>query len=157
MAEKKILVAYYSHSGNTKKVAELIHAQLGGNVFEIVPTKAYPNDYNSLVQVGKQEKEQNIYPEINENADLTAYDTIFVGTPVWWYTMAGPLKTFLKENDFAGKTIVPFCTHGGGGASNTYSDIKKLAPAADVLEGYTSYEDSANEVEVKKWIDGLVF
>ena len=157
MAEKKILVAYYSHSGNTKKVTELIHAQLGGDVFEIVPTKAYPNDYNSLVQVGKQEKEQNIYPEINENADLTAYDTIFVGTPVWWYTMAGPLKTFLKENDFAGKTIVPFCTHGGGGASNTYSDIKKLAPAADVLEGYTSYEDSANEVEVKKWIDGLGF
>lgn len=157
MAEKKILVAYYSHSGNTKKVAELIHAQLDGDVFEIVPTKAYPNDYNSLVQVGKQEKEQNIYPEINENADLTAYDTIFVGTPVWWYTMAGPLKTFLKENDFAGKTIVPFCTHGGGGASNTYSDIKKLAPAADVLEGYTSYEDSANEVEVKKWIDGLGF
>ncbi len=155
MAEKKILVAYYSHSGNTKKVAELIHSQLGGDVFEIVPTKAYPNDYNSLVQVGKQEKEQNIYPEINENGDLTAYDTIFVGTPVWWYTMAGPLKTFLKENDFAGKTIVPFCTHGGGGASNTYSDIKKLAPAADVLEGYTSYEDSANEVEVKKWIDGL--
>lgn len=157
MAEKKILVAYYSHSGNTKKVAELIHSQLGGDVFEIVPTKAYPNDYNSLVQVGKQEKEQNIYPEINENGDLTAYDTIFVGTPVWWYTMAGPLKTFLKENDFAGKTIVPFCTHGGGGASNTYSDIKKLAPAADVLEGYTSYEDSANEVEVKKWIDGLGF
>lgn len=157
MAEKTILVAYYSHSGNTKKVAELIHSQLGGDVFEIVPTKAYPNDYNSLVQVGKQEKEQNIYPEINENGDLTAYDTIFVGTPVWWYTMAGPLKTFLKENDFAGKTIVPFCTHGGGGASNTYSDIKKLAPAADVLEGYTSYEDSANEVEVKKWIDGLGF
>lgn len=157
MAEKTILVAYYSHFGNTKKVAELIHSQLGGDVFEIVPTKAYPNDYNSLVQVGKQEKEQNIYPEINENADLTAYDTIFVGTPVWWYTMAGPLKTFLKENDFAGKTIVPFCTHGGGGASNTYSDIKKLAPVADVLEGYTSYEDSANEVEVKKWIDGLGF
>lgn len=76
MAEKKILVAYYSHSGNTKKVAELIHLQLGGDVFEIVPTKAYPNDYNSLAQVGKQEKEQNIYPEINENADLTAYDTI---------------------------------------------------------------------------------
>lgn len=71
--------------------------------------------------------------------------------------MAGPVKTFLKENDFSGKVIAPFCTHGGGGASSTYIDMQKLAPDAKVLEGYTSYENSAKENEITSWINKLKF
>ena len=71
--------------------------------------------------------------------------------------MAGPVKTFIKNNNFDGKTIAPFCTHGGGGASSTYTDMQKLAPNAVVTEGFTSYENSAKTDDVKNWINSLKF
>lgn len=148
----KILIAYYSHSGNTKAAAEKIQAAAGGDLFEIEPVKKYPEDYNTVVNLAKQEKQNDIRPEIVSNGNIEKYDVIFVGTPVWWYTMASPVKTFIAENDFSGKVIVPFCTHGGGGASNTYTDMKKLAPNADIKEGYTSYGRSAADDEIIKWI-----
>ncbi len=155
MSDKKVLIAYYSHSGNTKAVAEKIKTITNGHLFEIRPVKAYPNDYNTLVNLAKNEKQNDIKPEIVDNVDVENYDIIFVGTPVWWYTMAPPVKTFLTQNDFKGKIIVPFCTHGGGGESSTYSDIKKLAFQAKVMEGFTTYENSAKITDIEKWINGL--
>lgn len=152
---KKILVAYYSHSGNTKAAAEKIHAFTGGDLFEIKPVKAYPNDYNAVVELAKTEKQQDIRPALVDNGNPENYDVIYLGTPVWWYTMASPVKTFLTQNDFSGKTIVPFCTHGGGGASSTYTDMQKLVPNAVVKTGYTSYDNSANDEEIKNWINNL--
>ena len=155
MENKKILIAYYSHSGNTRQSAEKIKSITGGDLFEIMPEKPYPKDYNAVVEQGRKEKENNIFPELINNGDVTNYNIIFIGTPVWWYTMTGPVKTFIKNNNFEGKTIIPFCTHGGGGASSTYTDIQKLAPNAKISAGFTSYENSATENEIKKWINTL--
>lgn len=155
MSNKKVLIAYYSYSGNTKKVAEKIQQLTNGDIFEIVPKKAYPNNYNDVVNLAKDEKQKDIKPELTDNGDIKDYDIIFLGTPVWWYTMASPVKTFISNNDFSGKTIVPFCTHGGGGASSTYIDMQKLAKGAKVTEGYTSYENSAKDSEIADWINKL--
>ncbi len=155
MSNKKVLIAYYSYSGNTKRVAEKIQQLTNGDIFEIVPKKAYPNNYNDVVNLAKDEKQKDIKPELTDNGNIKDYDIIFLGTPVWWYTMASPVKTFLSKNDFTGKTIVPFCTHGGGGASSTYIDMQKLAKGAKVTEGYTSYENSAKDSEIADWINKL--
>ena len=152
MTDKKVLIAYYSYSGNTKKVAESIQELTGGELFEIKTVKDYPRNYNDVVHQAKEEKQEEYKPELISSANVSAYDTIYLGTPIWWYTFATPIRTFLAENDFSGKTIKPFCTHGGGGASSLYSDIKKLAPDANVEEGFASYEDSANIADVGNWV-----
>ncbi len=153
MTDKKILIAYYSYSGNTKAVAEQIHSLTGGDLFEIETYNEYPRNYNDIVKLAKIEKSENATPELVNNGDITNYDTIYLGTPVWWYTFATPIRTFLKNNDFSNKTIKPFCTHGGGGASSTYSDIQALCPNAVVKEGFTSYENSAKLSDIENWVN----
>ncbi len=155
MEGKKVLIAYYSYSGNTKAAAQKIQNITGGDLFEIKPKKEYSKDYNTVVDQAQQEKQNDVRPELVENIDVSGYDVIFIGTPVWWYTMTPPVKTFITSNNFEGKIIAPFCTHGGGGESSTYTDIKKLAPGADVKEGYTSYENSALVSDIKKWISKI--
>lgn len=155
MNDKKVLVAYYSYSGNTEALAKQIQGMTNADLFEIVPKVPYSKDYNTVVAQAKDEKQKNFMPELISNGDVKEYDIIFVGTPVWWYTMASPVRTFLAKNDFAGKTIVPFCTHGGGGASMTYSDMQKLAPDAKVLQGFASYERTAKDSDVADWIKSL--
>ena len=153
MSDKKVLVAYYSHSGNTRTIAEKIKDFTGGDLFEIKTSHEYPKNFTDIVNQAKKEKEAGFMPELTENIDISPYDTIFIGSPVWWYTFATPVRTFLSENDFSGKTIKPFCTHGGGGASMTFSDITKLCPDADVKEGFSSFENSAKESEIQNWIN----
>ncbi len=155
MKDKKVLIAYYSYSGNTKAVAERIQAATGGDIFEIVPKNDYPKNYNAVVEQAKKEKADNFKPELKSSIDVSKYDLIFIGSPVWWYTMAPPVMTFISENNFDGKTIIPFCTHGGGGASATYIDMEKLAPKAKVLSGLTTYERTATDKEVFAWIKSL--
>ena len=153
MSDKKVLVAYYSHSGNTRTIAEKIKEITDGDLFEIKTSHEYPKNFTDIVNQAKKEKEAGFMPELTENIDISPYDTIFIGSPVWWYTFATPVRTFLSENDFSGKTIKPFCTHGGGGASMTFSDITKLCPDADVKEGFSSFENSAKESEIQNWIN----
>lgn len=155
MGDKKVLVAYYSYSGNTEKAAKKIQNITNADIFEIVPKKAYSKNYNEVVALAQEEKQKDVRPELVDNGNVKDYDIIFIGTPVWWYTMASPVKTFLTKNDFNGKIIVPFCTHGGGGASTTYTDMQSLAKGAKVTEGYTSYEDSAKDSEIIEWINKL--
>lgn len=155
MGDKKVLIAYYSYSGNTEKAAKKIQSITNGDLFEIVPKKAYSKNYDEVVALAQEEKQKDVRPELVDNGNTKEYDIIFVGTPVWWYTMASPVRTFLSKNDFTGKTIVPFCTHGGGGASSTYTDMQKLAKGAKVTEGYTSYENSAKDSEITAWINKL--
>ena len=152
MTDKNILIAYYSRTGNTKSVAEKIQSLTDGDLFEIKTVKKYPANYNDLVNQAQIEKRDNVMPELEGNIDISGYDTIFIGTPVWWYTFATPIRTFLAENDFSGKTIMPFCTHGGGGASETYDEIQKLCPNASVQSGFTSYEDSAKLSDIENWL-----
>jgi len=154
-ADKKIMIAYYSHSGHTKSLAKIIQSQTGGDMFEIQPQKAYTNDYNKLTEIAQNEQKTGKMPELTDNGDVSSYDVIFVGTPVWWGTMSNPVKKFLTVNNFEGKTVIPFCTHGGGGAAATFSDIQKLLPKSKVLEGFASQSNTAKPAELKTWLERL--
>lgn len=132
----KILVAYYSYSGNTRHAAEQIQKSTGGTLFEIKPVKAYPADYNACVDQAKTEIRAGVKPALAEKVkNLDQYDVVFVGTPNWWSTMAPPVLTFLSENDFAGKTVIPFVTHGGGGMARCERDIRKACPKSKFGKG----------------------
>ncbi|MCD7779534.1 MAG: NAD(P)H-dependent oxidoreductase [Candidatus Gastranaerophilales bacterium] len=158
MQDKKVLVAYYSYSGNTKSIAQKIQNQTGGDIFEIKTVKEYPKNYNEVVEQAKKEKASDFKPELQSKVDnLKDYDVVFIGTPVWWYTMAPALKTFISENDLSGKTIVPFCTHGGGGESSTYTDIAKLAPNSKTVKGFSVYENgsASTDKDIQNWIKSL--
>jgi flavodoxin len=111
-----VLVAYFSRSGNTRRIANLIQRQVGGTLYEIQPEEPYPDSYHAAVDQAKVEIQAGYKPALRSRLDDTeSYDTVFVGSPNWWDTIAPPVATFLSENDLSGKTIVPFCTHGGGG------------------------------------------
>lgn len=154
----KILIVYFSHSGNTKVAAEYIREATGGDLFEIKPVNDYPADYNTVVEQAKKEINAGYKPELKDKVSgIEKYDVIFVGSPNWWSTIAPPVATFLSSYDLKGKTIVPFITHGGGGFGHSVADIKKLCPGSDVQNGYAcsgiSVRNSRNEIF--KWVRGL--
>ena len=159
LMDKKILIAYYSRSGNTKTIAKEIQKQTNAEMFELIPPQKYPSGYDEMTEFAKKEIEQNTTPPLKENKDISSYDVIFVGTPIWWCKMATPVKSFLKENNFEGKTIVPFVTHGGGGGYSISKDMQKLAPKAKVLNQFTVYGsgDSTTPNEISNWISTLKF
>jgi flavodoxin len=130
----KVLVAYYSHSGNTKRLAELIHLHVGGDIYEITPAVPYHRDYATVVNQAKKEIREGYRPELAaELGSIEPYSRVFVGSPIWWSTVAPPLATFLSSYDFAGKIVLPFCTHGGGGVGRIERDIAGLCPQARVM------------------------
>ena len=132
----KILVIYFSETGNTQKLAKLISDKVGGDFIRIETEKVYPTNYNELVDDAKKEKENDDRPKLKTlNINLDDYDTIFIGYPIWWYQMPMAMYTLFDNYDFADKTIIPFNTHEGSGSSGTYEDIPKLEPKAKVLEG----------------------
>lgn len=152
------LIVYYSHSGNTRKLANLIAQQINADCLEIIPKKPYPNDYTSVVNQAKHEISQNYQPDIKDiQIDLNKYSTIFIGSPNWWSTIAPPMLTFIMQNQnhLTNKEIVPFCTHGGGGFGHIPQDIKRLCKNATVLNGFANYGSSINLQEVKKWLSKL--
>ena len=132
----RILVVYYSYSGNTKFAAEQIQKATGGTLAEIKPIKAYSPDYKTCVDQAKKEIKDGIKPKITVNVDdIKKYDVIFVGSPNWWSTIAPPVASFLSNYDLAGKIVIPFVTHGGGGMARCESDLRKLCPKSNVLKG----------------------
>lgn len=158
MSDKKILVAYFSWSGNTKFIAEKIHAQVGGDMFRIETAVPYPEDYNEAAYgVAKKQHEEGTKPQLKDNGDVSQYDVIFVGTPAWWYEMAPAVKTFLSENNFEGKTIAPFVTHGGGGKYTIAEDMGKLAKGSKVLPPFVVYGkgDSNTDKGLSNWLNKL--
>lgn len=112
---KKMLIAYYSWSnGNTKAIAEALQKSTGADIVRIDTKQPYSDDYDTTVTQGKRETEKHFCPEIKPlGVSLADYDVIAVGTPTWWYTMAPAVLTFLSENDFSGKTVIPFMTNAG--------------------------------------------
>lgn len=145
--EGRKLVAYYSWGGNTKAVAEYLAQKISADLLELKVKEAYSADYNTCVrQVGKAGKK--FEPALTTQIpDMSAYTTIFAGSPCWWGTIANPLRTFLHQNDFAGKTVIPFMTHGTSGLH--VQDVKALCPNATVLDGYGIF----NKYQVSTTID----
>ena len=154
MAEQ-ILIVYFSHSGNTRKIANLIQQEVGGVIHEIQPEVPYPNSYNSVVDQARKEIQAGYKPALQSKLDhIESYDTIFLGSPNWCSTIAPPVATFLSEYDLSGKTIVPFCTHGGGGLGKIGKDIAKLSPRSTTLRSFEVYGSGTGNTqsEVSAWL-----
>lgn len=155
---RKMLVAFFSHTGNTRAIAGMIQEATGADIFEIVPANPYPESYGDVLARGRQELKGNVMPELKSEApDLAPYDVIFVGSPNWFNTIVPPVMTFLSSRDFSGKTIVPFMTHGGGGLGKSQQDLKRLAPGATLLEGRAFRGDAVADAgeDVRTWLRGL--
>ena len=154
----KILVVYFSQSGNTAIIARMIQEAAGGDVFEIVPVDAYPTDYDAVVAQAKKELNADFRPAIKSpGPDLAAYDTIFVGSPNWWSTIAPPVMTYLQGHNFKGKTVIPFITHEGSRMGKSVQDVKRLCPGATVLAGQSFWGSSVRDAreDVRRWLRDL--
>ena len=135
--DPKVLVLYYSLTSNTKTVAQEIATRLNADIEEIVPVEAYDTAFQATIERCMKDREHGIKPEIKPIAsDLSKYDVIFVGYPVWFGTFAPPVGTFLTQTDLSGKKIVPFCTFGSGGLESSMKDLAEKQPNAEILPGY---------------------
>ena len=133
----KILVLYYSQTNTTKTVAEYISNELGADIEEITVVNPYDGTYQETIQRCMSERESGVLPETNPIASkIEDYDVIFFGYPIWFGTCALPALSALKAVDFSGKTIVPCCTFGSGGLTESIRDLKAAQPKANVLAGY---------------------
>ena len=133
----KVLVLYYSQTANTEKVAQEIGSRLGADLEAVVPVEPYDGTYQETIGRCLKEREEGVLPEVQPlKSDLSAYDVIFIGYPVWFGTCAPPMLSLLEKVDLAGKKVVPFCTFGSGGLDSSIRDIKEKQPDAEVLPGY---------------------
>lgn len=154
----KKLVAYFSASGTTKKTAQMVADAAGADLYEITPKEAYTSaDLNWMDKKSRSSVEMNdkkFRPEIvDNNVDISNYDTIILGFPIWWYVAPTIINTFLEKHDFSGKKIVLFATSGGSGFGNTVKELKPSAPSAQFVEG--KILNNANKQEIEKWVKTL--
>ena len=171
MAQKKALVVFFSHAGdnyavgnievgNTKIVADYISEITGADQFEIVTHKYDGMAYTPLINLAKQEAQNSELPPYEgEVPDMSQYDTVFIGGPIWWGTYPQVMFTFFKENDLNGKTIIPFVTHEGSGLASTVEDVKAAYPNANVTKGFAIYghEVRTGRAKVEEWLNGMGF
>ena len=171
-AEAKMLVVVFSRAdenynvgyievGNTMKLAQLISQKTGAELFEVAPAKKYPADYDTCIDVAKKEQNQKARPAILEDKDISDYDVIFLGYPVWWGDIPMCLYTFIEAHDWSGKRVIPFCTHEGSGAGSTDRTLKSSLKGADVnkvmaMRGSRA-QKGGSEVEntVDQWLKTL--
>ena len=134
---QKQLVLYYSETGTTKAVAKELQKQLGADIEEIEAVVPYSGNFQETIQRGQREMQSGELPAIKPlKKQIADYDIIFLGYPIWFGTYANPIITLVKEQDFAGKTIVPFCTFGSGGLNTSSDALKKALPKATIAKGY---------------------
>ncbi len=164
----KILVVYLSRTNNTKAMAEIIHKQLGGKLVALELATPYPENYRATVEQVVKENETGFLPPLKTKIDnIQQYDIVFVGFPTWDMQLPPPMKSFLRQYDLKGKTVIPFNSNGGYGIGSTFQTVKELCPNSTVLEGFTTLGgserdgqllvitgDKANEAEtaVQKWL-----
>ncbi len=153
-----VLIAYFSWSGNTEQVAQIIQQETGGDLFEIAPATPYTDDYNELLNIAQQEQSDNARPELaGQVENWEQYDTIFVGYPNWWSDAPMAVYTFLESYDWSGKTLVPFNTSASGGFGRSLSGLEESAPGASILDGISFTERNLGDAqsEVAAWLDEL--
>lgn len=144
--------------GNTEYVATVISEATGGELFEIKTVHAYPGSHKALIDAAKKESDDNARPALATHIkNLKEYDVIFVGFPNWWYDMPKPLYTFFDEYDFSGKTVVPFCTHGGSRFSSAIKTIREMEKNATVLDGYAIARDRVGNSRegIVNWLERI--
>lgn len=154
-APEKTLVVYYSRRGNTQKIAQHIHAAVGGDLVEIQTVQPYPDDYRATVEQARIERNAKYRPALRTKIDnIQAYTTIFVGFPIWGGDIPAPVRSFLTGYDLSGKTVVPFATHSGFGRGNSFSTVAKLVPDSTIPEGFALEGDQADSAaqEITNWL-----
>ena len=156
----KVLVAYFSASGVTGKVAANLAKAIGADLYEIAPEIPYTNaDLNWMNKKSRSSVEMNdrsSRPAIGTKVDdMSTYDTVFVGFPIWWYREPSIIDTFAESYDFSGKTIVPFATSGGSGLGDTTKNLKAICPGANIVEGQR-FAARVSESDLKKWAENLI-
>jgi flavodoxin len=152
------LIVYFSHTGNTFELAKHIQELTNAELFKIEPVIPYPEVYEECVSQARTELADEVFPRISEHVeDIASYDVIYLGYPIWVGTIPRPVATFLVEHDLEGKTIIPFCTYGGGGISNSVTDIQDLVPEATVREAFGVTGTRASEAKdaVSEWLKEL--
>lgn len=168
----KVLVVYYSQSKNknTETIAKWIGDSLGADMYEIEMVTPYPESYKEVLKEAKKDIDSSRNPAIKPFAkDVSEYDIVFIGSPIWYGSYAPPVGTFLAENNLNGKTIVPFCTHGGGGAKDFYTNIGKnakdgmvisngfTAKGSNIVERTLGYgtKNKVSQDDVVKWLNEI--
>ena len=133
----KIAIVYFSQSRvrNTALVAKWIQKHVGGDLVPLEMAAPYPEPYGETLKAANAERAAGTHPPLKPIPPLDGYDIVFIGSPIWYGTYAAPLATFFDSNKLSGKTVSPFCTHGGGGAGRFFDDVKKACPEAKVLDG----------------------
>ena len=158
----KTIVIYYSYSGHTKMIANRIKEKLNCDIQEIVPIKPYSSDYQSLVNNTEDNLQSKVTPEIKPlDIDLSRYDKIIIGTPVWWYTITPPVRTFLKNNDLTGKIVIPFATNAGW-LGQTFEEFQSICNGNIKNEksikfsmDYAENKLVTSPEEIDQWIENI--
>jgi len=155
---KNIAVVYFSATGNTKEIAEYIKEEANCDIYEIVPKQKYTSsDLNygdNNTRATKEQRDKNARPEIKEKIDVSNYDTIFLGYPIWWGDVPKIILTFIDNTDLDEKTIIPFCTSGSSGISQSENTLKQYKGSVNWLPG-KRFSNSSRKDEIKNWIDSL--
>lgn len=167
----KILIVYLSRTKNTKAVAQMIHQNTGGTLIELELENPYPENYKATVEQVRKENETDFLPPLKTKIEnIEKYDMVFIGFPTWGMKLPPPMKSFLKQYDLKGKTIIPFNTNAGYGIGSSFETVKELTPNSKILEGFSveggkekdgillvmeGEKEKKVEAEVKKWLEQL--
>jgi flavodoxin len=151
----RTLVAYFTRSGNTRVIAEQLQRDLSADLFEILPLTAYPADYEQTVEQARLERDRNFEPALKARVEtIGAYETVFLGFPIWGETAPPPIRSFLRTHDLAAKTVRPFITHGGYGLGASLDILKSHAPRAQILTPFVMEADQERRTmtQVRQWL-----
>lgn len=164
----KVLIVYLSRTNNTKAVAEMIHNKVGGTLVALELEKPYPENYKAIVQQVAEENESGYLPPLKTKIDsIEKYDVVFVGFPTWGMQLPPPMKSFLKQYNLSGKTVIPFNTNAGYGVGSSFETVKVLCPSSRILEGFSTKggierdgiyyvmegeKEKQTQDEIRKWL-----
>lgn len=148
----RAIVVYYSYSHTTQKLAEDIALLTDSPLLQLTPEKPYDLTYHGATKEVRQEIERGFCPKLNNvSSDVDSFDRIYIGSPNWFKTFAPPILSFLRQANLCGKTVIPFCTHGGGGFGNMIHDMRENCPSVTISDGFDATSDYTFE-EVSQWL-----
>ncbi len=157
LTDKKILTVYYSNNGNTKSVGENINSIVGGDIKELELTEKYPSNIFTMSKLVRKQIQEDYLPQI-KNIDISNYDVIFVGSPIWNFSISLPAKSFLKNNNFENKTLIPFITYSGGAnKTKIVGEIKDLTNTNDIKKPLFMLENGIflTKEQITKWLNNI--
>jgi flavodoxin len=152
---RKILVAYFSWGGNTRGIARQIQERTGGDLFEIECVTPYSRNYNTCLDEALRDQRANARPALKTHVtNMAQYDIVLLGYPNWWASIPAPIASFLEEYDLSGKTIIPFCSHGGGRFGQSLTAIAKLEPHAKIAEALSVHYSGGGSLsnDISAWL-----